>query len=60
MMASKISDREYVLLILVAMEGKANGLKAEKIAILLGGRIRQRLMNYGKIPGDAVASLPTL
>ena len=58
-MASKISDREYVLLILVAMEGKANGLKAEKIAILLGGRIRQRLMNYGKIPRDAVAPPPT-
>jgi hypothetical protein len=54
-MTNKISDREYVLRILDAMEGKRNGLKAQKIATLLGGRIRQRLMNYGKIPKDPVA-----
>ena len=48
MMASKVSDREYVLRILDAMEGKPNALKAQKIATLPGGRIRQRLMQYGK------------
>lgn len=53
-MASKISDREYVLRILIAMEGKTNELKARKIGTLLGGRIRQRLMEYGKIPRGPV------
>ena len=53
-MASKISDREYVLRILDAMEGKPNGLKAQKIATLLGGRLRQRLLGYGKVPKNAV------
>jgi hypothetical protein len=58
MMASKISDREFVERILQMMEGKPIALKAQKIAILLGGRIRQRLMNYGKIPRDSVAPAP--
>ena len=58
MMASKISDREYVLRLLVMLEGKTNGIKAQKIATLLGGRIRQRLMNYGKIPGENSVVLP--
>ena len=52
-----MSDREYVLRILDAMEGKPNSRKAGKIATLLGGRIRERLMNYGKIPRDPVAAL---
>jgi len=59
MMARKISDREYVLRLLVMLEGKTNGMKAQKIATLLGGRIRQRLMNYGKIPRDPVAPSST-
>jgi len=53
-MTNKISDREYVERILQAMEGKPIPVQARKIAILLGGRIRQRLMNYGKIPKGPV------
>jgi hypothetical protein len=58
-MPHRISDRAYILRILTAMEGKPNGRKAQKIATLLGGRIRQRLMNYGKIPRDSVTPPPT-
>jgi hypothetical protein len=43
MMPNLISDREYVLRILDAMEGKPNNSKAKKISALLGVRIRQRL-----------------
>ena len=42
-MASKISDREYVLRMLEQMEGKTNQVKAKAISRLLGGRISQRL-----------------
>ena len=59
MMASKISDREYVLRILTAMEGKNNRLKAQKIATLLGGRIRQRLRNDGKVTENPVEAPTT-
>ena len=57
-MANKLSDREYVLRLLDQMEGKTNNVKAKKISTLLGVRIRQRLMHYGKIPGDPDAPAP--
>jgi hypothetical protein len=47
-MASKISDREYVLRILDRMEGKTNAKKARAIARLFGGRINQRLRQQWK------------
>jgi hypothetical protein len=47
-MASSISDREYVLRLLVRMEGKTNEVKAKVISRLLGGRVTQRLREKWK------------
>jgi len=49
-MASTISDREYVLRLLVRMEGKTNQVKAKTISRLLGGRVTQRLREQWKHP----------
>jgi predicted nucleic acid-binding OB-fold protein len=48
-MPNQISDREYVLHILDAMEGNPNNLKAKKISTLLGVRIRQRLGSFNDV-----------
>jgi hypothetical protein len=55
-MADKISDPEFVFQLLEKMEGRPNRIKAERIAEKLGGRIRQRIMQYGKRPDLAISS----
>ena len=65
-MASKLSDREYLIRLLDKMEGKTNHMKAKRIAHLFGGRIRQRvsaskriLANPGNVTYAMQSSLPT-